>query len=293
MSNESIHRVDYMNLKKKTDFEITDLKQFFIKRDHKQLERDFRLNFWLVFYVTKGTGRHYVDFNGYDYKNGDIIFIQKNQVNRFEVNDQVEGYLMHINEPFFYRMEGFNGDIFLEFADKAYGSPVMSVDNSIDTTNRALVELIFKEYNRGLDELNIELIASLFQGFILSLRGLQGNDDENIFHSKDYENFKLYRRLVEENYMNTRNVEDYAAMMHLSKKTVNQATRKVSGLSAKQFIINRLILEIKRYLSQGELMNYEIADLLGFGDAANMTKFFKHYEGVSPKEFRRYTEEAI
>ncbi len=96
----------------------------------------------------------------------------------------------------------------------------------------------------------------------------------------------MFRELVEENHAAKRSVEAFAQMMNVSKKTINQATRRVAGISAKQFIIDRLILEIKRFLSIGELMNYEIADRLGFGEAANMSKFFKHYVGVSPKAFK-------
>lgn len=285
MATTPIHRIDYKNPKKQTDFEIVDLQLFFATRPHKHLMKDFRLNFWAIIYITEGKGYHYIDFKKYPYKKGDMLLIQKNQVHRFEVNDGVKGYTLHINEPFFYRIEGFNGDIFLEFVDNAFGSPIISLDTSKGRTNRILMELLYKEYNKTAENLNIELIASLFQGFMLSLKG-QTHDNGQVIQSKDYENFKEYRRLVESNFSEMRHVEDYANLMHLSKKTINQATRNVAGLSAKQFIINRIILEIKRYLSQGALMNYEIADLLGFGEAANMTKFFKHYEGVSPKVFR-------
>ncbi len=75
-------------------------------------------------------------------------------------------------------------------------------------------------------------------------------------------------------------------MMGISKKTINLATRAIVDMSAKEFVNSRLFLEIKRYLSQGELLNYEIAEILGFDEPANMTKFFKKYEGISPKEFR-------
>jgi len=129
------------------------------------------------------------------------------------------------------------------------------------------------------------LMASLFQSFILSIEDEMIKVNSHV-QTKDYDHFKHYRKLVEKHYTETRSVEDYAQMMHLSKKTINQATRNVVGLSAKQYIIDRVILEIKRYLSQGELMNYEIADLLGFDEAANMTKFFKHYVKMSPKEFK-------
>lgn len=284
MNNKTINRINYRN-KKNSDFEIVDLSLFFATRPRRHLQSDFRLNFWIILYITEGSGYHYVDFQKYSYKKGDIIFVQKNQVHRFLVNDDVKGYAVHINEPFFYRIEGFNGDIFLEFADRAFGSPVLSFDTTAESTNRMLIDLIYREYSKTDDNFNIELIATLFQGFILALRG-DFSEKESVFQSKDYENFTLFRQLVEDHYTTERTVESYADRMHLSKKTVNQFTRNVTGLSAKQFIINRLILEIKRYLSQGELLNYEIAELLGFDEAANMSRFFRHYEGMSPKAFR-------
>jgi len=285
MKNMLIKRIDYKSPKKNLNFEIVDIQSLFASRPHKTLEKDYRLNFWVIIYIIKGSGCHYIDFQPYQYKKGDIIFIEKNQVSCFEINNEVEGYVIHINEPFFYLIEGFNGDIFLEFVDKSFGSPILNFDTCIGTTNRILIDLVYKEYNKIDGNINIELLATLFQGFILSLRSKLQNNEKTLL-STDYENFKLYRHLVEKNYDITRNVEDYALMMNLSKKTINKATRNVAGLSAKQLIINRIILEIKRYLGQGELMNYEIADILGFSETANMTKFFKNYEGISPKEFR-------
>lgn len=285
MKKNTINRVDYKNLRKKTDFEIVDLQLFFSTRPHKKLEKDYRLNFWSIIYITEGSGEHYIDFNKYSYKKGDMIFAQINQVQRFKVNSDAKGYLIHINEPFFYGVDGFNDDVFSEFLEASYGSPLISLDVSKNKSNRVLIDLIYQEYSKNAIDLNVRLIASLFQSFILSL-GNQFLTKDKASLSKDYVNFKQYRKFVEESYMETRNVEDYAKMMNLSKKTINQATRAVVGLSAKAFIINRIVLEIKRYLSQGELMNYEIAEMLGFGEAGNMTKFFKHYEGVSPKEFK-------
>jgi AraC family transcriptional regulator, transcriptional activator of pobA len=283
---DMINRIDYKNSERDSDFEIIDLQHFFATRPHTLLQKDVRMNFWAILYITEGKGHHYVDLIRYSYKKGDILFIQKNQIHRFEINDEVEGYIIHVNEPFFYRIKGFNGEVFLDFIDKAYGVPVLPFDTSADSTNRALVNLLYKEYCCIAGKFNIELIASLFDSFMLTLKS-QLSIDEKIFLSKDYENFKVFRQLVEENYSNTKNVEDYSVMMNLSRKTINQASRNVAGLSAKQFIINRIILEIKRFLCLGNLLNYEIADQLGFDEPANMTKFFMHYEGISPKEFRK------
>lgn len=274
-----INRVDYKS-KQNMDFEIVSLQRFFNTRSHQMISKDYRLNFWTIIYITEGTGTHYVDFKGYDYKAGDVIFVQKNQVHHYEISD-AKGYIINVNEPFFYKVSGLNEDIFLEFLDRAFGLPIMSVSD--DGIHDVLLELTNKEYLAL--EPNIELIAALFQSFIVSIRGAL-KEGRKILLSKDYENFKVYRQLVEAHYTTLKSVEDYASLMHLSRKTINQATRKVVDLSAKQFIIERIILEIKRYLSQGELLNYEIADILGFDEVANMTNFFKHYVGISPKAFR-------
>ncbi|MBF9016957.1 MULTISPECIES: AraC family ligand binding domain-containing protein [unclassified Oceanispirochaeta] len=242
---DMINRIDYRNSERDSDFEILDLQRFFATRPHALLQKDVRMNFWAILYITEGHGFHFVDLIRFPYKKGDIVFIQKNQIHRFEIADGVKGYIVHINEPFFYRIKGFNGEVFLDFADKASG--VLSFDSSADSTNRTLINLLHKEYNCITEKFNIELIASLFESFILALKS-QLSMEEKIFQSKDYENFKFFRQLVEENYSRTKSVEDYSCMMNLSRKTVNQASRNVAGLSAKQFIINRVLLEIKRYL---------------------------------------------
>ena len=281
----TIDRVDYKT-KKSLDFEIVDLNLFFSTRPKKMLEKDFRMNFWAILYIAEGSGYHHVDFNSYPYKKGDLIFVQKNQVHRFQVNKDVKGYIIHINEPFFYKVEALSEDLFLEFVDASLGSPVISLDDSSSHTHRVILELLYKEYTKRIENMNVELLASLFQSFILAIKGGM-QVGEKAYSSKEYEHFKVFREFVEKHYFETRNVEDYAHMMHLSKKTINQVTRKVVGMSAKEFIISRVILEIKRYLSQGDLMNYEISEVLGFYEAANMTKFFKHYQGMSPKAFKQ------
>lgn len=289
MSKQEITRVDYWNPSMNIDFEIVDLQLFFSTRPRKAIEKDYRLNFWVILYIIEGEGHHWIDFVPYPYKKGDIIFIQKNQVHRAEVNKDVKGYVIHINEPFFYKINSLDSEMFLEFVDRAYGKQVINFDTSKDQMNRTLIELIYQTYNKGGRSVDQDFLASLFQSFILSLKTTKPLEKGHYARS-DFENYKQFRQLVETHFREIRSVEAYADMMHLSKKTVNQATRNVAGLSAKSFISERVVLEIKRYLSQGDLLSYEIAEYLGFDEAANMTRFFKRYTGMSPKAFRESLE---
>jgi len=281
-----IERVDYKYTKKENlDLEIIGLQHFFATRPWESIKRDNRINFWVIIYIIEGQGYHCIDFQKYYYKSGDVIIVQKNQVHSFQINPDVEGYIIHINEPFFFRFKSADDDSFLEYFDKPFGSPVISVDASIESTNRTLIELIHKEYSNYTITSSYRLLSTLFQSFILSIKSTIPTN-ETIYNSRAYVNFCDFRRLVEDNYTYHKTVAEYSEMMNLSKKTINQSTRTVVGLSAKQYINNRILLEIKRYLSQGDLLNYEISDLLGFDEASNMSNFFKRYEGMSPKEFR-------
>lgn len=284
---QAIDSVNYKNSKKNVDFELVDLSLFLAATPKKLLTKPYRMNFWNIIYITEGEGTHFIDFVEYSYKKGDIIFVKKNQVQRFGTYENVKGYIFHINEPFFYQLRGTAMNVFFEFLDDTYDSPILNFDMSEGRTNRALVEILYNEYNKlGDQEESLELLSSVFQSFVLALKTQMPHNKQVSYKMKEYELFKEYRTIVEMNYTSIRAVEEYAQMMHVSKKTINSAVKAVTGMTAKQFIIERILLEIKRYLSQGELMNYEIADLLGFDAAANMTKFFSHYEGISPKEFK-------
>lgn len=268
------------------DFEMVDLHLFFSTTPSRMLERDFRLNFWVLLYITEGTGVHYVDFHRLEYKPGDVLFIQKNQVQKFAVNMDVRGYILHINEPFLVSLNQYGKNIFLEFIDRSGGSPVISVNTDVSSTNRKLIDLLFSEYSRGHKNVDEEFIKSLFDSFILSLRQ-EFKYVESVFTTSDYRIFSEFREIVEAHYMEHLTLDHYAERMGVSKKTINKATRAVVDLSAKEFANNRLFLEIKRYLSQGELLIYEISDMLGFDEPSNMTKFFKKHEGTSPKLFQQ------
>ncbi len=109
---------------------------------------------------------------------------------------------------------------------------------------------------------------------------------ENTTKYKKNELFLQFVELVEANINSEKTVEGYADMMHVSKKTVNQMTRKAIDMSAKQYIIQQLILKIQLKLSFEQRSIHELSDILGFTEPSNMTRFFKKNTGLSPREFR-------
>lgn len=281
----------YKKDKVEANFEIVTLKQFFSTRPMKLIERDARLNFWSMIYITGGEGIHSIDFREYQYKEGDLIVLSKNQVHSYRVNLEVEGYIININEPFFIE-NGENKDMdMLAFFETPYGEPVLQIDISQGATSRQLMELIYKEY-LSADASSRKLIKSLFASFIYSVRN---ENSENIrkLSVLFYEHYYEYRELVEENFTKFKAVLDYEKLMGLNKKTINLSCRQCAGISAKEVITYRIILEVKRLIVQGKMKNYEISDALGFDEPANLAGFFKRYTGMSMRDFRKQEERGF
>lgn len=284
---KDISRVHYKNkYKKDINFEITKISSFLENRPTELIETDFRLNFWLMMYITEGCGVHYINFKKYNYKKGDLILINKNQVHSFRSNKTVRGYMVNINEPFFF--EGDNKYDFrtLSFFEVPYENPILSLDISEDTTSRKIIELIYKEYMEIEETFDMNLIKSLFLSFVYSIRK-ENRNNINEINEANYKNYYRFKNLVEANFLKFKTVKSYETIMNLSKKTINIACQKSVGLSAKSVISDRIILEIKRLLAQNELLNYEISYKLGFDEPSNLAGFFKRNVGISMNEFRK------
>ncbi len=92
---------------------------------------------------------------------------------------------------------------------------------------------------------------------------------------------------VEQRFATTRRVEDYERLIGYSSKTLSRAARAATGLNAKEYIDQRVLLEGRRLLAHTRLSAGEVAQRLGFSELTNFIKFFRRNGGESPSEFRR------
>ena len=284
----AIKRISYKNkYKDNADFEIVKIQDFF-KRNKKQvLEKDFRLNFWTMLYITEGESFHSIDFKEYRIEKDDLVILEKNKIHSFRVNDSLKGYIVNINEPFFIESYSLYDYDLLAFFEAPFEKPILKINTSNNSTNKVLIDLIYREYCTGNFEDKEKLIKTLFQSFINSLR-YENKASLNHFSISSYKTYYKFRTLVEQNYTVIKDVETYSSIMGVSKKTINNACRDCADISAKHLIINRIIIETKRLLLKNELKNYEIANKLGFDEPANLAAFFKKYTSLSMSTFRKY-----
>jgi AraC-like DNA-binding protein len=98
--------------------------------------------------------------------------------------------------------------------------------------------------------------------------------------------FGRFRVHLEDGHPHSRRVEDYAAALGCSVRTLTRASLAVTGRTAKQIVDDRVALEARRLLACTGLSVAEIGRRLGFPEPTNFGRFFHRETGVSPGAFR-------
>ena len=116
----------------------------------------------------------------------------------------------------------------------------------------------------------------------------QGQDSQNARKLM----INRFKQLLEDHYLQHWTVQQYADALNTSTSSLNRLCSDISGITAKEIIQNRLLIEIKRRLIYTQLPLDSIAYALGYKDPSYFSRFFKRHEGISPGLYRqqKYTE---
>ncbi len=102
----------------------------------------------------------------------------------------------------------------------------------------------------------------------------------------EHDTFGRFRRLLEQGHPSSRRVEDYAADLGCSVRTLTRACLAVTGRTAKQVVDDRVALQARRLLACTPLPVAEVGRRLGFAEPTNFGRFFHREVGTSPGQFR-------
>lgn len=248
-----------------------------------------RHNYYEIFFFTKGGGSHMIDFTDYTIKSQSVHVVFPGQVHKVRRNLDTFGHLLLFSNDFYY-------------LNKKASDALSDIPNKLRSNYRPVLHLPSNEYAKTQEimtsmseELKAEgifmkdiLKSSLDVILFIIRRNLENVKPGNELKNKNtsYEAYYRFNELLENNFTRLHRPNDYAKMLSLTEKHLNEFTKKVCGKNVSELIQDRLILEIKRLLTNSAISSKEISLILNFEDPSYFVKFFKKKTGVTPKEFQ-------
>lgn len=135
------------------------------------------------------------------------------------------------------------------------------------------------------------LVLSQLQAFFIGyhdyLRRFPEGRPEEKSSPRVRELFNHFMLNLENHYKSTHTAADYAAMLNITPKYLNNIVNEMTGHSTKVIIDHFVVLQIKLSLRRSEKSVRELAWEYSFEDDAFFCHYFKRHTGKSPHQYRK------
>lgn len=146
---------------------------------------------------------------------------------------------------------------------------------------------VFRDEFAEKDGIQGEMLRMLLKRLIIMITRLGKKQYWNKDVSKEETDLvREFNVLVENNFKELHQVQDYANLLNKSPKTLANSFAKYSEKSPLAIIQERIVLEAKRLLFYTDKTASEIAYEVGFDEPSSFSRFFKKHTSISPSKFK-------
>jgi len=243
------------------------------------------LDFHDILVVTRGRGSFLLDGSPHRVAPGVALFTLPGQVREWRVPRGLDGACLFFTQEFV--SETFSDPRFLD--QFAYFSPDRhSARLALRPAERRLFLDRFRAMQREIaalrDDAPEALRALLYETLVLLKRWYAARHGQAPAATSGL--VEDFRRLVERDFTRRHRVADYAADLGISPGHLSALCRSRLRASAGALIRARITLEAKRLLLYSNLTAAQVADRLGFDDAAYFARFLRREAGAPPSRLR-------
>jgi AraC family transcriptional regulator, transcriptional activator of pobA len=250
-----------------------------------ELREPHRHAYHELIWVRDGHGKHLIDGEPVEFGPRTLTLIAKGQIHQFQHAEDVSGVIARFDD------EWLTGGLAEEVGRRVLftGQACMSLSPPADEANRfdALLDLLRVELERSPNRESAELRRHLLSAALLwAQRWREAQLEESGASRADVQLHRRFLETLERDFTTSHDAGHYAAELGVTPGTLSRTLTKLTGRTAKQLILDRLVLEAVRLLRFSDLSVKEIAARLGFSDQFAFSKAFKRRRGEAPLDFR-------
>ena len=253
-----------------------------------------RSNYFTIFWMEAGTGEFWADAAQHAYQPDQLLFFVPYQYMRFSALTRTRATILRFHANFlcvetFHAETGCSGMLF----NDPYGIPLVTADEITQPQIVDLVQLMRREQQEQQLAYQDALLSAMKILLIVAARLKSSSPAGCPVGSVDYRHPVLgpLRELIEKHYRELHAPADYAALLHMTPKTLGRCVREQLGKTLTDLIRERILTHAKWQMLHTLKSVKEVAGEVGFRDELYFSRLFKKATGVSPTFFREFETE--
>lgn len=247
------------------------------------------LSYYDITFITEGEGSFSIDNRTYDAAPRDVLFSKPGEIRKWDMQHIANGYALIFEEEF---LSSF-------FLDSLFVQHLSFFSIEKTAAKLRLPDELYARMIRLLHEIKTEidsyrqngvhlLRALLYEILMLLNRAyLKIASEEEAKKEAGNVHINKFIRLVAENLKEQHAVRYYADKLCLTPNYLNEIVNSSVGISAKQYILDRVMDEAKRLLVYTELSVSDIAFDLHFSTTSYFIRCFRQCTGQTPLLYRQ------
>ena len=249
--------------------------------------RPHRHMFHELIWVQSGSGRHTIDDQSFSLIQHTLALITQGQVHVFEQSSNLAGYYLRFTDAFLHPSSQGCGSTNMLFNHLIGNGALIVPPDEIGDID-SLVTLLASEYTCENNAVKYTILRHLLSALLLRVDRINRalHHPKQVASDTNYVLYQHFLRELERGFMAHHDVGYYANALHLTPSQLAQLLQQMGGKPTKRLILERIMVEARRYLDFTELSVKEIAAQLGYSDPFHFSKVFKQEIGLSPYIYR-------
>ncbi|MBZ4044478.1 AraC family transcriptional regulator [Flavobacterium hibisci] len=253
-------------------------------KSHSFVEEPHRHDSYLMVFFTNGSGIHEIDFDRFDIKRGSLFVLQPGQMHHWSLSEDVEGFVIIFSQELYNLYFGKKNINDYNFYHSIYNRPELLFETAEISKILPYFNLLIEE-NSQKNNLQLDKMLNLLDCIHIEI---SRKYSETYSHKTHSYNIKIsaFEKLLEEHFKKEKLPSFYANKLNITLKHLNRICNEILQKTATEVIMDRVVLEIKRMLTDKQLAVNEVASAVGYDDYSYFSRVFKKQTGVSPTTFR-------
>ncbi|XZF14080.1 helix-turn-helix domain-containing protein [Chitinophagaceae bacterium MMS25-I14] len=241
-----------------------------------------KIDYYFFVYMDSGTTTYRADLQDFTISDGQLLFVLPNQV---FTPPPIKDGLRYFKIAFDTATLALLPQQFA-FLVNPLNAPVISFDDEAKQRVKTVFGILDQLLHGGNKQQDVKIILAHLNTLLTELDSAYFKDS----HHDSIANPKLskyiaFRLAVESHLTEQHQVSTIAEELAVTPGSLYVIVKEFSGVSPKEFITNRLMLEAQRKLRYSTLSVKELAYELGFSDPDYFSRLFKKTTGKSVRDF--------